>query len=368
MACGSAQADLNWQMTGFFLLALLLLAFVMKLVALLLPLTVSYDRSLWFWLHLSPNSLQRLRPVGEPGLKVGGGDATSPRLLRTGLACRSGRMKPRLFAVVIVPFALSLLVATRAGLAADSTAKKPVLLYSRCYNAVGESRYLPDGTYQEILARLRDEFEVRVHRQPLNARTLAGVNLVLIANPSDKAVGTNPPPPHVTGADIGALTRYVEQGGGLIVMGNQENHNLEIMDLNQLLVRFGLQFTNRYTDVKKLVLPRETPVIGGLRWGYYTGNLLLITPDHSAKPRPLILNDLAQKPINGPRDTPGALLAVAEPGRGHVVVVTDAGWISNDALSDKGIGGVSVNGQDNAEIFRRLAHSAAGTNANRQIH
>lgn len=271
-------------------------------------------------------------------------------------------MKPRLSTVVIVLFALFLLAAGIADLAAaDSPAKKPVLLYSRYYNAAGESRYLPDGTYKEILTRLRDEFDVRVHSQPLNAPTLAGVNVLLIANPSDKAVGTNPPPPHVTAADIGALTRYVEQGGGFIVMGNQENHNLEIEDMNKLLLRFGLQFTNLYTDVKKLVLPREPPIIGGLRWGYYTGNLVLITAEHPARPRPLVLNDLAQKPINGPRDTPGALVAVAEPGRGHVIVVTDSGWLSNDALSEKGIAGVAVTGQDNWEIFRRLAHWTAGT-------
>src|SRR6185436_20973499 len=134
-------------------------------------------------------------------------------------------------------------------------------LYSRYFNAVGEARYLPDGTYKEILSRLRDEFEVRVHSQPLNEQTLAGVSVLLIANPSDKAAGTNPPPPHVTAADIGALTRFVEQGGGLIVMGNQENHNLETEDVNKLLLRFGLQFTNLYADVKKLTLPRATPLI-----------------------------------------------------------------------------------------------------------
>ncbi len=271
-------------------------------------------------------------------------------------------MKLRFSTAYVLLLTLFLLSPCASDLAAaDSPAKKPALLYSRYYNALGEARYLPDGTYKEILTRLRDEFDVRVHSQPLNAQTLAGVNVLLIANPSDKAVGTNPPPPHVTAAAIRTLTRYVEQGGGLIVMGNQENHNLEIADMNKLLLRFGLQFTNLYTDVKKLVLPRETPVIGGLRWGYYTGNLVLITPGHSAKPRPLILNDLAQKPLNGPRDTPGALLAVAEPGRGHVAVVTDAGWLSNDALSDKGIAGVTVNGQDNWEILRRLAHWAAGT-------
>jgi len=57
------------------------------------------------------------------------------------------------------------------------------------------------------------------------------------------------------------------------------------------------------------------------------------------------------------------LLASAEPGRGHVVVVTDAGWISNDALSEKGIGGVSIKDEDNWEIFRRLAHWCAGSAA-----
>ncbi len=203
--------------------------------------------------------------------------------------------------------------------------EKPVFLYSRYFNAGGENRYLPTGTYKEILARLGGEFEVRIHHQPLDALTLAGVNVVLIANPSDKAAGTNPAPAHVSARDIKGLTRFVEAGGGLIVMGNQENHNLETEDMNKLLERFGLQFTNLYTDVKKLVLPRETPIIGGLRWAYYTGNLVLITPNHPAHPPPRLLNDLAEKPLNGlKRDTPGALLAVAEPGRGHVVVVTDS--------------------------------------------
>ena len=151
----------------------------------------------------------------------------------------------------------------------------------------------------------------------------------------------------------------MKQGGGLIVMGNQENHNLEVEHVNQLLTRFGIQFTNLYTDVKKLVVPAETPVIGGLRWGYYTGNLLLLDASHPARPRAWVMNDVSQKPLSGTRNQPGALLAVAEPGRGRVVVVTDSGWLIDSALNDEGIGGVAVKGQDNWEIFRRLAHWAA---------
>ena len=270
-------------------------------------------------------------------------------------------MKSRFSAGRIVLIILFLRIAVAGGLPGSEsrTRTKPVFLYSRHYNAAGENRYLPDGNFKEILARLRGEFDVRVHDQALDARTLADVSVVLIANPSDRAAGTNAPPPHMTAADIAALTRYVEQGGGLIVMGNQENHNLEIEDMNKLLLRFGLQFTNVYTDVKKLVLPKETPIIGGLRWGYYTGNLVLITPDHPARARPLVVNDPAQKLLAGTRDASGALLAIAEPGRGHVVVVTDCGWLADDALTERGIGGVAAKGQDNWEILRRLAHWAA---------
>src|SRR6266850_5432717 len=83
----------------------------------------------------------------------------------------------------------ALLLFGNALIAADSTAiAKPVLLYSRYYNAEGEGRYLPDGTYKDVLQRLRSDFEVRVHNRPLTHEVLADVKLVLIANPSDKAV------------------------------------------------------------------------------------------------------------------------------------------------------------------------------------
>lgn len=244
-------------------------------------------------------------------------------------------------------------------LVAADAPKKPVLLYSRYFNAIGEARYQADGSFKEIIARLRGEFEVRVHAEPLTAKTLAGVDTVIIANPSEKAAGTNPPPNHVSAGDIATLTSYVERGGSLFVMGNQEKHNLEIVDFNKLLSRFGLQFVEKFTDVKKITVPSATPIIGGLTLGYYTGNQIVIEAGHAAKPRSLITNDVSVKPLNGPRNEPGCLLAVAELGKGRVVLITDAGWLTNDALSEKGIGGNVVQGQDNWEIMRRLSHWAA---------
>jgi hypothetical protein len=243
--------------------------------------------------------------------------------------------------------------------AAEAVARKPVLLYSRCFNAVGEGRYLPDGTFKDVLHLLEKDFEVRVSASPLNSETLKDVAVVLVANPNDVAVGTNAPPRHVVAVDVLEIRRYVNNGGGFIVMGNQENHNVEVLHMNSLLGTFGLGFANDYTDVKRLVVPKDAPIIGGLAWAYYTGNQVLLHTNSPAKPRAVVVNDLSQKLVGGKRDTAGVLLGISEPGKGRVVAVTDSGWISNDALSGKGIGGVGIKEQDNYEIFRRLARWAA---------
>lgn len=132
------------------------------------------------------------------------------------------------------------------------------------------------------------------------------------------------------------------------------------MNSNLLLNGFGMKWEDRYTDVKAIPLPQSTPVIGGLKWGYYTGNTLVLTTDHAAKPQALVANDTAVAPLNGLRNEPGTLMATATSGKGRVVAVTDAGWISNGVLEGKGVAGVVVPGDDNAEIFVRLAHWAAG--------
>jgi len=232
---------------------------------------------------------------------------------------------------------------------------KPVLLYCRYFNAEGEDRYSADTTYKDVLAKLRETFEVRVDAEPLTAKALADVKLVLIANPNDKAAPGHNPPHHFSARDIEVLSSYVKDGGGLIFLGNQENHNLETEDTNKLLVNFGIKFVNDYTDAKKLTLPADTSIIGGLRWAYYTGNRLLVSGYGTSHARCLVGNDLAQKPMKGPRDHVGCLMATAEPGKGRVMVSTDAGWIANFALNEEGVGGVAIKGQDNWEIFRRLA-------------
>jgi len=61
-----SRSELNWQMTGLFLLALAVLIFVMKLVTLLLSPAANRNWSWRFWLQPSPNSLERLSPANRP--------------------------------------------------------------------------------------------------------------------------------------------------------------------------------------------------------------------------------------------------------------------------------------------------------------
>src|SRR4051794_25359035 len=81
-----------------------------------------------------------------------------------------------LFAVfALLAMLLPPLAARPAAAAAGDSRGKPVLLYSRYFNAKGEDRYPADGTFRDVLGKLRESFDVRVNDEPLNAQTLKGV-------------------------------------------------------------------------------------------------------------------------------------------------------------------------------------------------
>jgi len=48
------------------------------------------------------------------------------------------------------------------------------------------------------------------------------------------------------------------------------------------------------------------------------------------------------------------LLATAEPGKGRMVLISDAGWITDDSLAGQTIGNTPAKPNDNWEIMRRL--------------
>lgn len=237
---------------------------------------------------------------------------------------------------------------------------KPVFLYSNYYNADGENRYPADGNFSELMALLAEDFEVRVHREPLTDETLGDVDVVLIANPNKDAVEGNIPPPHVSAGDIATITRYVNKGGGLITTHNQENHNLENEQFNRLLSIFGIQIVEKHTAAKAFEIPEEAPIIGGLLWAYIIGNAIEIDPNHPTEPFAIVTNDRLQRPLKDEPDDAGILLAGAEWGDGRVLTIADSGWMLNEALNGEEVAEVVIENADNREIARRLAKWAAG--------
>ena len=53
-----------------------------------------------------------------------------------------------------------LCVIALGAMSAPAAEQKPVFLYSRYFNAVGENRYLPDGNYKELLDRLKGKVDL----------------------------------------------------------------------------------------------------------------------------------------------------------------------------------------------------------------
>ncbi len=243
-----------------------------------------------------------------------------------------------------------------------TAATKPVLLYSLAFTAEGEKQYDPNGPFREVLERLTQDFQVRYSDQPLSWKTLGGAKVVLIANPCDKAFEGHAPPRHVSQEDIHLLTNYVQGGGGLIFLSNQsEAHNCEKRQANFLLNQFGMGVTEYTIGVKKVQIPADAPIVGGLTWAFYYGSPLMVNESHFAHPRVLVWNDpnVPAEPKKGADGLRGPILAVAEVGKGRVVLASDSGWIAQWALLEQEPLG-TLRGQDNWEIFRRLARWTAG--------
>ena len=87
---------------------------------------------------------------------------------------------------------LPLIAGSILGLLTCPATAKPVLLYSRYFNAEGEARYVPDKDYSEVLQRLGSTFEVRAEQAEPTSALLDSVDVVLISNPSHTAAADHP--------------------------------------------------------------------------------------------------------------------------------------------------------------------------------
>src|SRR5436190_5176646 len=97
-----------------------------------------------------------------------------------------------------------------------------------------------DGGFSKLAQGFRDhDVELRTLRNRIDAALLQGVNLLIVVDPDTPE--ETPEPKYIEDAEIDALAKWVNDGGRLVLLGNDKGH-AEFTHFNKLASRFGIQF------------------------------------------------------------------------------------------------------------------------------
>jgi unsaturated rhamnogalacturonyl hydrolase len=187
-----------------------------------------------------------------------------------------------------------------------------------------------NGGYSQLGAVIQGlRGELRTVREPLTATVLRGIDVFLIADPDTPAEASDPK--FISGNEIDALEKWVQDGGRLVLFGNDKG-NAEFEHFNKLAARFGIEFVETiYRDAggkSKLNLKSETPALGvGLK-----AYLVDVAP----------LKILSAKSETLLSDGGTPIMALVHYGKGVVVALGDP-WIYNEYINSKDNHEMAVN-------------------------
>ncbi|GAB2908345.1 DUF6421 family protein [Nonomuraea fastidiosa] len=172
---------------------------------------------------------------------------------------------------------------------------------------------------------------------PLDAETLAAQDVLVIAHPSDARWErtTGQGSPVFTPAELDAIESYVRDGGGLVVLAEEEQDKYG-NNLADLLARFGVRVEHTtvrdpghsYRGVATWVLGErstESGLLAGVRTACFYRSGVLAAGEGAEV---LFRTSAAAAPANAP-------LAVAlRHGKGRVVVFADSDLFGDDSIED----------------------------------
>jgi unsaturated rhamnogalacturonyl hydrolase len=179
-----------------------------------------------------------------------------------------------------------------------------------------------NGGYSQLGAVLQKlGAELRTVREPMSARTLAGIDVLIIADPDTPAESADPK--FITASEIEALEKWVSGGGRLVLFGNDKG-NAEFEHFNKLASRFGIEFMEtiyRNAEGKsKLNLTSRSPVLGaGL-----TAYLVDVAP----------LEITSRQSETVLADDGTIVMAQVNHGKGRVAALDDP-WIYNEYINSR---------------------------------
>jgi Family of unknown function (DUF6421) len=201
------------------------------------------------------------------------------------------------------------------------------------------------------------DFDVAANAdRALDAETLSGVDVLVIAHPSDPKWEhtVNGASPRLTVAEIEAIDAFVRAGGGLIVLAETEQDKYG-NNLNELLARFAVSVENATVQDYEHHLGAPSWVLGRLEPTSGPGPDLLARVDSACFYRAgtLAVSDGAQviASTHETADPPSApLAAVAEHGEGRVAVLADSDLFGDDCFG----------ALDHSDLWLNLVYWTAG--------
>ena len=212
------------------------------------------------------------------------------------------------------------------------------------------------ASYAAAAAALSErDFEVATSTgRPLDEVALAGVDVLVIAHPSDarweRTVSDDPP--SFSPTEIAAVEAFVAAGGGLVVLGDEEEDK-HGGNLNELLASFGVRLENATVfdyesgdDVPSWIHAdaageaADPSILHLVRnVGFYRTGVVAADVEGAVLLR-----------TRGTADPPGAGLLVAVPYKeGRVVVAADSDFIGDDFLARR----------DHQQLWLNLAYWAS---------
>lgn len=216
-----------------------------------------------------------------------------------------------------------------------------------------------DSSYARAADLLRShDLDVAVHEQgALDRAALDALraDVVVIAHPSEPAWEQVVPggSPRFAPQELDALETFVNAGGGLIVLGEQEQAKYG-NNVNELLARFGIEIENRTVSDYEHHLESPHWILADLPAAHDGGVDLLARVEEACFYRATTLHlsngarvlARTSKTASQPQ---APLLAVSEHGRGRVVALGDSDLFGDDCIESL----------DHADLWLNLVHWAA---------
>jgi hypothetical protein len=208
------------------------------------------------------------------------------------------------------------------------------------HNRETQPHYAWEGTYQGGYSGLGATLkglgvETRTVKETLSAKSLKGLDALIIVDPDTPAESVKPN--LIADTEIDALAAWVNQGGTLLLFGNDPG-NAEFTRLNALANRFGLEFIEKkHADGK-----------GNAKLTLTTSNASWFTPGlkfYGVDLAPLKVTAAQSETLLAESGTP--MMASVNVGKGRVVALGDP-WVYNEYLYTQD------NRQIVEELFRKL--------------